>query len=146
MTMRIVNIGFAVLLFATALAMIWIASGFDTAASVGSTMLDSNVIPVALMGIVAVGCILLIVRGVASTENSAFYGSGSTALRVAGLALLLFGALYTWEFFGFFVMSAGFGLACAVLFAVRVWWMYAVALLFGPLAGLLFVAGLGVQL
>ena len=146
MTTRLANIGFAALLFATAAAMIWIAAGFDSAASVGSTMLDSNVFPIALMAIVAVGSVLLIVRSAAAPGDTVLYRNGGAALRVVGLAVLLVAALYTWEPLGFFVMSALFGLAGAMLFAVRVWWMYVVALLFGPLTGLVFVAALGVQL
>ncbi len=146
MTIRIANICFAVLLFATAAVMIWIAAGFDTAASVGSTMLDSNVFPIALMAIVLVGCFALILRGIASSENTALFDNAASALRVIGFAMLLVVSVYAWQSAGFFIMSAAFGLVCAALLTVRTWWIYIVAVLFGPLAGLVFAAGLGVQL
>ena len=146
MTMRLANLCFAVLLLATAAAMIWIAVGFDSAASVGSSMLDSNVFPIVLMAIVLFGCLALIIRRDAETRDYPLFESAGAALRVIGFAVLLVGAVLAWQSVGFFIMSAVFGLACALLLKVRTWWIYIVAILFGPMAGLVFAVGLGVQL
>ncbi len=126
--------------------MIWIAAGFDTAASVGSTMPDSNVFPIFMMLIVVLGSVLLVVRGLFETQESRLFEDGFAAVRVIGLLALLPVALIAWEHLGFLAMSAGFGLACAILLAVRSWWIYAIAIVFGPMAGLVFEVGLGVQL
>lgn len=144
--MRLANMSFAVVLLGVAVTMIWIAVGFDSAASVGSTMLDSNVFPIAMMGVTAAGCVLLILRTPRDTMAGPLFSNGGALLRVIGLAVLLMGAYHAWVPLGFHVMSALFGVICAVILRARSWWVYAIAAVFGPIAGFVFEAGLGVQL
>ena len=150
MTLRSGIIVTSVLAIVGAIAMIWIAWGFDSAASVGSTMMDSNVLPIILMIGVIAGATTLIVRELRAvvshqSSESLFEDLGSI-VRPVGLAVLLFAALALWDIVGFTVMSAAFGLATVALLGVRHWWIYAVAFIFGPTFGLIFEAILGVQL
>ena len=150
MTLRSGIVAASVMAIVGAVVMIWIAWGFDSAASVGSTMMDSNVLPIILMVGVIAGATTLIVRELRAvvshqSSESLFEDLGSI-VRPVGLAVLLFAALTLWEVVGFTVMSAAFGLATVALLGVRLWWIYAVAFIFGPAFGLIFEAILGVQL
>ncbi len=141
---------FAGALILAAIVLIWIATGFRSAASLGSSMLDSSFVPITVLVCIIICSAALVARGFLlpseADADAPVFDNGMNLVRAVATFLVVLVAYFAWEHFGFTVTSVAMAIAIAAIMATRSIPIYVFLLLFGPLVAYVFSHMLAVQI